>query len=170
MKDDLRLDADLSAWIRARLLRWFARYQRDLPWRKNRDPYRIWISEIMLQQTRVAAVIPYYEKFLARFPDVQSLAGAPQGEVLRLWSGLGYYSRARNLQKAAQQIVAGHDGAFPRQRDELLALAGIGEYTASAILSIAFGDKHAVLDGNVARVVSRLEAIRGDLRQPNRWR
>ena len=124
----------------------------------------------MLQQTRVAAVIPYYEKFLARFPDLRSLATAPQEEVLRLWSGLGYYSRARNLQKAAQQIVAGHSGKFPRQREELLALAGIGEYTASAILSIAFGLEHAALDGNVARVVARLEAVRGDLREPKRWR
>jgi len=156
--------------FRESLLNWFQTYQRDLPWRKNRDPYPIWVSEIMLQQTRVAAVIPYYEKFLARFPDVDSLASAPQEEVLRLWSGLGYYSRARNLQKAAQQIVAKHAGQFPRQREELLALAGIGEYTASAILSIAFDDKHAVLDGNVARVVARLEAIRGDLREPKRWR
>ncbi len=156
--------------FRKALLGWFQEFQRDLPWRKNRDPYRIWISEIMLQQTRVAAVIPYYEKFLARFPDVQSLASAPQEEVLRLWSGLGYYSRARNLQKAAQQMAAKHAGQFPRQREELLALEGIGEYTASAILSIAFDDKHAVLDGNVARVVARLEAIRGDLRESKRWR
>jgi len=156
--------------FRNALLGWFQEFQRDLPWRKNRDPYRIWISEIMLQQTRVAAVIPYYEKFLARFPDVQSLASAPQEEVLRLWSGLGYYSRARNLQKAAQQMAAKHAGQFPRQREELLALEGIGEYTASAILSIAFDDKHAVLDGNVARVVARLEAIRGDLRESKRWR
>lgn len=124
----------------------------------------------MLQQTRVAAVIPYYENFLARFPDVKSLASAPEEEVLRLWSGLGYYSRARNLQKAAQQIVAKYRGEFPRERAELLGLAGIGEYTASAILSIAFDDQHAVLDGNVARVVSRLKAIRGDLREANRWR
>jgi A/G-specific adenine glycosylase len=156
--------------FRNSLLNWFQTYRRDLPWRKNRDPYRIWISEIMLQQTRVAAVIPYYEKFLARFPDAESLASAPQEEVVRLWSGLGYYSRARNLQIAAQQIVAKHSGKFPRQREELLALPGIGEYTASAILSIAFDDKHAVLDGNVARVVSRLNAIRGDLREPKRWR
>ena len=164
-----RLDtADLPKF-RDLLLSWFQTFQRELPWRKNRDPYRIWISEVMLQQTRVAAVIPYYERFLARFPDVESLASAPQEEVLRLWSGLGYYSRARNLQHAAQQIVARHQGKFPRQREELLALAGIGEYTAAAILSIAFDEKHAVLDGNVARVVSRLEAIRGDLREPKRW-
>jgi A/G-specific adenine glycosylase len=156
--------------FRESLLDWFQTSQRDLPWRKNRDPYRVWISEIMLQQTRVAAVLPYYEKFLARFPDLKSLAAAPQEEVLRLWSGLGYYSRARNLQKAAQQIVAKHGGDFPRQHEQLLALAGIGEYTAAAILSIAFGEQFAVLDGNVARVVSRLEAVRGDLREPKRWR
>jgi A/G-specific adenine glycosylase len=163
------LDSVELKQLRESLLSWFRTYQRDLPWRKNRDPYRIWISEIMLQQTRVAAVIPYYEKFLARFPDVESLAAAPHEEVLRLWSGLGYYRRARNLQKAAQQIVAKHSGKFPRQREELLALAGIGEYSASAILSIAFDDEHAVLDGNVARVVSRLNAIRGDLREAKRW-
>ena len=164
------MDSIALKQFRESLLNWFKNYQRDLPWRKNRDPYRIWISEIMLQQTRVAAVIPYYEKFLARFPDIASLATAPQEEVLRLWSGLGYYSRARNLQRAAQQMVAKHDGTFPRQREKLLELAGIGDYTASAILSIAFDDKHAVLDGNVARVVARLEAIRGDLREPKRWR
>lgn len=124
----------------------------------------------MLQQTRVAAVIPYYETFLERFPDVKTLAEAPQEEVLRVWSGLGYYSRARNLQKAAQQIMAKHDGHFPRTREEVLALAGIGEYTAAAILSIAFDDPHAVLDGNVARVISRLEAVHGDLREAKRWR
>jgi A/G-specific adenine glycosylase len=123
----------------------------------------------MLQQTRVAAVIPYYEKFLARFPDVQALAAAPQEEVLRLWSGLGYYSRARNLQKAAQQIVAQHGGEFPRQEEALLTLPGIGRYTGAAILSIAYGAKHAVLDGNVARVLARLGAIRGDLRESRRW-
>ena len=164
------LDSVAQKQFRESLLKWFKDYQRDLPWRKNREPYRVWISEIMLQQTRVTAVIPYYEKFLARFPDIVSLATAPQEEVLRLWSGLGYYSRARNLQRAAQQMVAKHGGTFPRQREQLLALAGIGEYTASAILSIAFDDKHAVLDGNVARVVARLEAIRGDLREPKRWR
>jgi A/G-specific adenine glycosylase len=156
--------------FRKALLDWFHICRRDLPWRKDRDPYRVWISEIMLQQTRVAAVIPYYEKFLARFPDIKSLAEAPQEDVLRLWSGLGYYSRARNLQKAAQQIVAKHDGQFPREREEVLALAGIGEYTAAAILSIAFGEKLAVLDGNVARVISRLEAMHGDLREARRWR
>jgi A/G-specific adenine glycosylase len=140
-----------------------------LPWRRTNDPYRIWLSEIMLQQTRVAAAIPYYERFLERFPDIQTLAAARQEEVLRLWSGLGYYSRARNLQKAAQQIVAKHGGQFPRRAEEILALPGIGEYTAAAILSIAFGEKYAVLDGNVARVLARLGAIRGDLRASQRW-
>lgn len=123
----------------------------------------------MLQQTRVAAVIPYYEKFLARFPDAQALAEAPEEEVLRLWSGLGYYSRARNLQKAAQQVVALHGGKFPAEAEAALALSGIGAYTAAAILSIAFDAKQAVLDGNVARVLARLGAIRGDLRESRRW-
>jgi A/G-specific adenine glycosylase len=147
--------------FREQLLGWFREFQRDLPWRRTRDPYRIWLSEIMLQQTRVAAVIPYYQRFLEHFPDVHALAKAPQEEVLRLWSGLGYYSRARNLQKAAQQIVALHGGTFPSIEAEVLALPGIGEYTAAAILSIAYAKKHAVLDGNVARVLARLFAIHG---------
>jgi len=152
-----------------KLLAWFRQFQRDLPWRRNKDPYRVWLSEIMLQQTRVAAVIPYYERFLERFPDVRSLAEAPQEEVLRLWSGLGYYSRARNLQKAAQAIVAKHDGIFPKRLEDALALPGIGAYSAAAILSIAYGEELAVLDGNVARVLARMGAIRGDLREPKRW-
>jgi A/G-specific adenine glycosylase len=164
----------LKAWelanFRGQLLGWFRQFQRDLPWRRTRDPYRIWLSEIMLQQTRVAAVIPYYEKFLERFPDVHSLAAAPQEEVLRLWSGLGYYSRARNLQKAAQQIVAQHGGRFPTNIEDVLALPGIGTYTAAAILSIAFKKEAAVLDGNVARVLARLGAVHGDLRVPQRWK
>ncbi len=155
--------------FRRQLLGWFRHFQRDLPWRRTRDPYRIWLSEIMLQQTRVAAVIPYYERFLERFPDVRALAEASQEEVLRLWSGLGYYSRGRNLQRAAQQIVAKHGGIFPQTEAEVLALPGIGRYTAAAILSIAFGAKHAVLDGNVARVLARLDAVKGDLRDARRW-
>lgn len=156
--------------FRAQLLAWFREFQRDLPWRRTRDPYHIWLSEIMLQQTRVAAVIPYYEKFLARFPDMRKLAEASPEEVLRAWSGLGYYSRARNLQKAARQIVAKHGGKFPRTEEKVLALAGIGNYTAAAILSIAFGAQHAALDGNVVRVLARLGAIHGDLRETRRWR
>src|SRR6266851_8526292 len=157
------------ATFRKQLLGWFHQFQRDLPWRRTKDPYRIWLSEIMLQQTRVAAVIPYYERFLERFPDVHALAAAPPEEVLRLWSGLGYYSRARNLQHAAQQIVAKHGGVFPRDEAEALKLPGIGRYTAAAILSIAYGAKHAVLDGNVARVLARVFAVCGDVRDAKRW-
>ena len=157
------------AVFRQQLLGWFRQYRRDLPWRRTKDPYRIWLSEIMLQQTRVAAVIPYYERFLERFPDVHALAAAPQEEVLRLWSGLGYYSRARNLQRAAQEIAAKHEGHFPRGEKDALALPGIGSYTAAAILSIAYGAKHAVLDGNVARVLARIFAVQGELRDAKRW-
>jgi A/G-specific adenine glycosylase len=157
------------ATFRKQLLGWFREFQRDLPWRGTKDPFHIWVSEIMLQQTRVVAAIPYYLRFLQRFPDVHALAAAPQEEVLRLWSGLGYYGRARNLQKAAQQIVAKHKGTFPSSEADVLALPGIGNYTAAAILSIAFGEKFAVLDGNVARVLARLGAIRGDLRESQRW-
>src|SRR5438309_687799 len=157
------------ATFRKQLLGWFRQFQRHLPWRSTKDPYRIWLSEIMLQQTRVAAARPYYERFLQRFQDVHAVAAAPQEEVLRLWSDLGYYSRARNLQKAAQQIVATHNGEFPRRLEAAPALPGIGNYTAAAILSIAFGEKLAVLDGNVARVLARLGAIRGDLRESRQW-
>lgn len=155
--------------FRKSLLVWFREFQRDLPWRRDKDAYRVWLSEIMLQQTRVAAVIPYYERFLARFPTVEALAEAPTEEVLRLWAGLGYYSRARNLQRAAQQIVAKHAGQFPKNEGDVRALPGIGAYTAAAILSIAFDQEHAVLDGNVARVLARLFAMRGDLREGARW-
>jgi A/G-specific adenine glycosylase len=157
------------AHFRKTLLVWFSQFQRDLPWRRSKDPYRIWLSEIMLQQTRVAAAIPYYQRFLDHFPDVKALAKAPEQEVLRLWAGLGYYSRARNLQKAARQIVAKHNSNFPETREQALALPGIGAYTAAAILSIAYQKKLAVLDGNVARVIARLGAIRGDLRSGSRW-
>jgi len=143
------------------LLRWYATAKRDLPWRRTRDPYRIWVSEIMLQQTRVAAVIPFYERFLERFPTVEALSEAPETDLLTRWAGLGYYSRARNLQRAAKEIVA--RGGFPKSYEEILALPGIGDYTASAVASIAFGEPHAVLDGNVARVVSRLTAERGNV-------
>jgi len=160
---------ELTAF-RKNLLGWFRQYRRDLPWRRTKDPYRIWLSEIMLQQTRVAAVIPYYERFLERFPDVHALAGASQEEVLRLWSGLGYYSRARNLQSAAQVIVSKHGGVFPRDEKDALALPGIGRYTVAAILSIAYSAKLAVLDGNVARVLARIFAVQGDLRDAKRWK
>lgn len=155
--------------FRKNLLSWFWHCKRDLPWRRCKDPYRIWLSEIMLQQTRVAAVIPYYERFLANFPTIQALANAPQEDVLRSWSGLGYYSRARNLQFAAQKIVEQHGGEFPTHEPAVLALPGIGKYTSAAVLSIAHDQKLAVLDGNVARVIARLFAIRGDLREGKRW-
>src|SRR3984893_2691485 len=156
--------------FQAQLLGWYADAKRDLDWRRTRDPYRVWISEIMLQQTRVAAVLPYYRRFLARFPTVNALARARRESVLHSWAGLGYYSRARNLHRAAKEIVARHCGEFPRRMEEALALPGIGHYTAAAVLSIAYGEPHAVLDGNVARVLARLGAIRGDLRRPKRWR
>ncbi len=153
-----------TAATRRNLLAWYDHHHRDLPWRRTRDPYRIWVSEIMLQQTRVQAVIPYYEKFLRRFPDVRSLAAADEQALLACWSGLGYYSRVRNLQKAARTIVSRHHGEFPRERDDVLALAGIGDYTAAAVLSIAYDVPLAVLDGNVARVLSRLFAMAADVR------
>jgi A/G-specific adenine glycosylase len=152
------------------LLRWFRAHKRDLPWRASRDPYRVWLAEVMLQQTRIAAVMPYYERFLKSLPDVESLASAPIAEVLKLWSGLGYYSRARNLHRAAKKIVQHHGGKFPRTLDAALELPGIGRYTAGAVLSIAYDVPLSVLDGNVARVLARLLAVRGDLRQPRRWR
>ena len=143
------------------LIEWYSAGHRDLPWRRTADPYRIWVSEIMLQQTRAQAVIPYYERFLARFPTVESLAAAHEDEVLALWSGLGYYSRARNLRRAAVEIAAA--GGFPESYEAIRALAGIGDYTAAAIASIAFGLPHAVLDGNVLRVVARVENDAADI-------
>ena len=144
------------------LLRWYARSKRDLPWRKTRDPYRIWISEAMLQQTRVETVLPYYRRFLARFPDVRALAAAEEEQVLAAWSGLGYYRRARSLRASARAVVERHGGSFPGEREALLELPGVGPYTAGAIASIAFGRREALVDGNVARVLSRLFALRGD--------
>jgi len=142
--------------IAARLLAWYAKHKRDLPWRRDaHDPYRVWISEIMLQQTQVATVIPYYERFLARFPTVQALADAELDDVLKVWEGAGYYARARNLHRAAKEIVARFDGKLPGTVDELLTLPGIGRYTAGAIASIAFQRDAPVLDGNVIRVLCR---------------
>jgi len=140
--------------IRRLLLAWYRKNKRDLPWRRTADPYRIWLSEVMLQQTRAAAVIPYYERFLERFPTVEALAAAEEPEVLALWAGLGYYSRARNVHRAARSIHA--HGAFPSTYESIRALPGVGEYTAAAVASIAFGLPQAVLDGNVVRVLSRI--------------
>jgi A/G-specific adenine glycosylase len=156
--------------FQTRMLAWFRAHQRDLPWRRSRDPYRVWVAEVMLQQTRIAAVMPYYQRFLARFPTVEALARTHEPEVLKLWSGLGYYSRARHLHRAAKIIVASYDGQFPRELAAALKLPGIGVYTAAAVLSIAYDVPLAVLDGNVARVLARIEATRGDLRAPKNWR
>ncbi len=147
--------------LRAKLLEWYLKNRRDLPWRRTRDPYAIWISEIMLQQTRVETVLPYYERFLARFPDVRSLARAPEADVLALWSGLGYYSRARNLKEAASILARESAGVIPQDAPSLRRLPGIGTYTAAAIASVAFGRPAAAVDGNVVRVLSRIEGLRG---------
>lgn len=148
-----------TAALRKALLKWFRGNARDLPWRRTRDPYRVWVSEIMLQQTRVEAVIPYYERFLADFPTVQALADAPLDAVLRHWAGLGYYTRARNLHRAAQCVTREHNGRFPATAASLQALLGIGRYTAAAIASIAHGEPCAALDGNIKRVLARLLAM-----------
>jgi A/G-specific adenine glycosylase len=148
------------AWRRA-LLAWYRRHRRDLPWRRDGDPYRVWVSEVMLQQTTVKSVLPYYDAFLRRFPDVASLAAAGEEEVVAAWSGLGYYHRARNLRRGAQHVAQQHGGRFPRTLEAALAVPGVGLYTASAVLSIAFGVPLPVVDGNVRRVVSRLRALRG---------
>jgi A/G-specific adenine glycosylase len=146
-----------------RLVAWYRRNGRDLPWRRTRDPYPIWVSEIMLQQTRVEAVIPYYERFLTRFPGVAALAAAPEADVLEHWAGLGYYRRARQLQAAAQQIVAAHRGEFPADYASIRDLPGIGDYTSAAIASISFRLPYAVLDGNVMRVIARFQNDSGDI-------
>jgi A/G-specific adenine glycosylase len=153
------------AWRRAlqrKLLAWFRRAARDLPWRRTRDLYAIWISEIMLQQTQVATVIPYWQRFLACFPDARSLAAADEQEVLRLWEGLGYYRRARQLHAAARHVVARHDGQFPTDLESVLALPGIGRYTAGAILSIGLDQRLPILEANTIRVLSRLIAFEED--------
>ena len=144
------------------LLAWFDLHGRhDLPWQEHPDPYRVWVSEIMLQQTQVATVIPYYARFLASYPDIQRLAAAPIDDVLHHWSGLGYYARCRNLHKTAVLICEQHDGEFPRSVDDVVALPGIGRSTAAAILALARGERHAILDGNVKRVLARYHAIDG---------
>ncbi|MBP8974282.1 MAG: A/G-specific adenine glycosylase [Anaerolineae bacterium] len=147
------------------LIAWFAARREDLPWRRDRDPYAVWVSEIMLQQTQVATVIPYFERFMARFPTVSALAAAPLADVLKLWEGLGYYSRARNLHRAAQIVVAEHGGQLPPDPAALRRLPGIGRYTAGAIASLAFGADIPILDGNVIRVLARLFDLPDDVSQ-----
>lgn len=148
--------------LRRRLLRWFRAHQRDLPWRKNRDPYSIWVSEIMLQQTQVATVIPYFLRFLQAFPSLAALAAASEQEVLRHWEGLGYYRRARSLHRAAQILAAEHGGQFPREVEVVRSLPGIGRYTAGAILSQAFDQRLPIVEANSQRVLCRLLGIRED--------
>ena len=160
-------------WFSRELVAWQKRHGRhDLPWQRTRDAYRIWLSEIMLQQTQVATVIPYYQRFLARFPSVEALASAPLDAVLESWSGLGYYARARNLHRCAQAIVEAHGGCFPAEPERLAALPGIGRSTAAAIAVFAFGARAAILDGNVKRVLSRcfgIETVMGAAAERNLW-
>jgi A/G-specific adenine glycosylase len=158
-------DAHWKRYLRRRLLRWFRDNARDLPWRRSRDPYQVWVSEIMLQQTQVVTVIPYFERFIAQFPDVRTLANADQRQVLRLWEGLGYYRRACQLHAAAQIIEEQHQGKFPSDFEAILDLPGIGRYTAGAIASIAFGARQPILEANTIRVLSRLIAYRDDPRK-----
>jgi A/G-specific adenine glycosylase len=161
-----RRDAASVAATRRRLLDWYRANRRDLPWRRLRDPYAIWISEAMLQQTRVETVIPYWERFLARFPDVAALAAAEPDDVLGHWAGLGYYSRARNLHQAAKLVAARHSGRLPDTAEGLRGLPGVGRYTAGAVASIAFDRPEPVVDGNVARVLVRLHGIHEDPKRP----
>ena len=148
------------------ILAWYRENARDLPWRHTRDPYRIWVSEIMLQQTRVEAVIPYYHRFLARLPDIKSLAECPEDELMKLWEGLGYYSRVRNMQKAAKMIMSQHGARFPQNFEDIRALCGIGDYTAGAVASFAFDLPYPAVDGNVLRVAARLLAFEEDILAP----
>ena len=162
-----RVDADTEAAFREALPTWFDTARRPMPWRASgadgrRDPYRVWVSEVMLQQTRVETATPYFERFVAAFPDTAALAAAPLDRVLRLWEGLGYYSRARNLHRAAQAVVAEHGGVVPDTEAAFRALPGVGPYTAAAVLSLAFGRPLAVLDGNVIRVLARVFAVDAD--------
>jgi A/G-specific adenine glycosylase len=159
-----KLSSHSSASFADRLLDWYDEHRRDLPWRTHRDPYRIWLSEIMLQQTRVAAVLDHYQRFLKRFPTIDRLAAARESSVLAAWSGLGYYRRARMLHSAAKLVLKQHGGVFPKTRRELQELPGIGRYTAAAIVSIAYDEPVAVVDGNVERVLQRLtgKAVKGE--------
>ncbi|RSK42946.1 A/G-specific adenine glycosylase [Hymenobacter perfusus] len=154
------------SWFAAALLNWYPRHRRDLPWRHTRDPYAIWLSEVILQQTRVKQGLPYYLDFVTTYPTVQDLAAAPQDEVLRHWQGLGYYSRARNMHHTAQQVVQEYGGQFPGSYHELLKLRGVGQYTAAAIASFAYDEQVAVLDGNVFRVLARVFGLTQDIAAP----
>ena len=159
-------DDEKIASFRRTLLAWYDNEKRDLPWRRTKNPYHIWVSEIMLQQTQVVTVIPYYERFLAWFPTIDALAKAPEEKLLKAWEGLGYYSRVRNMQKAAQEIMDDFNGEFPSTYDDILSLKGIGPYTAGAIASIAFDLPEPAVDGNVMRVMARLFEVNYDIGDP----
>ncbi|MFR1832314.1 MAG: A/G-specific adenine glycosylase [Lachnospiraceae bacterium] len=164
-EEELSAESRILAF-REPLLEWYRENARKLPWRENRDPYRIWLSEIMLQQTRVEAVKPYFYRFLEEFPDIKSLAEAPEEKLLKLWEGLGYYSRAKNLQKCARELMEQYDGRMPEDFEAILKLPGIGSYTAGAIASIAFSVPVPAVDGNVLRVISRVLEAREDITKP----
>ena len=161
MKNTERIEKALPA-----VITWYSLNRRSLPWREDPTPYHIWISEIMLQQTRIEAVIPYYRRFLQELPDIPALAAVPEDRLLKLWEGLGYYSRARNLKKAAEIVMAQHNGMLPRKAEALKKLPGIGDYTAASIASIAYGESEPAVDGNVLRLIMRLLALSDDIADP----
>lgn len=162
----VRLEPTVVSTIQTELLNWYIQYQRDLPWRKDQDPYKIWVSEIMLQQTRVTTVIPYFNRFVERFPTIEDLANASDDDVIKMWEGLGYYSRVRNLHSAVREVVVNYCGKVPDTVEEISNLKGIGPYTAGAILSIAYQKKVPAVDGNVMRVYSRIFALYDDIAIP----
>lgn len=174
MKDRSPLDSAWKRQFRRRLLAWFGRHARDFPWRRDCDAYKVWVSEVMLQQTQAATVVPYFERFTRRFPNVRSLAEAREEDVLKLWEGLGYYRRARRLHATARRIVERHGGELPRELEALRSLPGIGRYTAGAIASIAFDQPSPIVEANTQRLFARLLALRGDVRtadsQQRLWR
>lgn len=163
----MTMQTEAKQYFSRELLAWYQRGNRDLPWRKNKDPYRIWVSEIMLQQTRVDTVIPYFERFMANFPTVQALAEAPEDEVLKCWEGLGYYSRARNLQAGAKMVMELYRGIIPDDKESVAGLKGVGPYTTGAIMSIAFNRPEPAVDGNVMRVLSRYFCLEDDIAKPS---
>ncbi|GIP34744.1 A/G-specific adenine glycosylase [Paenibacillus sp. J2TS4] len=163
MKDETVQELETRRYFASGLLEWYGRSKRDLPWRRTKNPYYIWVSEVMLQQTRVDTVIPYYHRFLEKFPDVEALASAPEEEVLKAWEGLGYYSRARNLQSAVREVHERYGGVVPDQKEEISSLKGVGPYTAGAVLSIAYNRPEPAVDGNVMRVLSRYFLIKDDI-------
>ncbi len=164
IQEQLR-DFDVTGF-QENLVNWFLENQRALPWRESKDPYRVWVSEIMLQQTRVDTVIPYYQAFIREFPTLEALAEAEEDQILKAWEGLGYYSRVRNLQTAVKEVVEKYEGTVPNTREEILSLRGVGPYTAGAILSIAYGKAEPAVDGNVMRVLSRVFIIEEDIAKP----